>query len=203
MAITILVGYTHTYMVMLLENKLSFDLLTDVLSVPTLIELGKHASVSDTDISSYDIWPTEVTEDDQAPECFTHNLTGKIRSMVLHDIFMNDQLPCYKQSWVKNADVAIQKIPHQGFITRHIDTCEFSLTVFLNTVHHGGHFVWADEQNNEHYIKPVFNSGVYAYYETAIQGAQHEVLPVRSKQCRSTLQLFVFDKTKDSSVKPV
>jgi hypothetical protein len=63
--------------------------------------------------------------------------------------------------------------------------------------------VWADEQNNEHYIKPVFNSGVYAYYETAIQGAQHEVLPVRSKQCRSTLQLFVFDKTKDSSVKPV
>ena len=181
-----------------MENKVSFNLTDSVLSASSLKLLDKHCCISESDISSYDIWPTDVTNDGNATECFTHNIQGQERSMILNDIYNNQDLPCYKKNWIRDADLAIQKIPQAGYITRHVDSCYFSLTVFLNDVEQGGYFVWWDDNQDKHYIKPVRNQGIYAHYDKHSQGADHEVSVVNSPEVRYTLQLFVFDKTDEN-----
>lgn len=172
-----------------------------MLSDASLRLLDKHCYISEDDISSYEIWPTDVTQDGEATECYTHNIDAGERGMILTDIFNNSDLPCYKQNWLRNADLAIHKIPQTGCITRHADSCYFSLTVFLNDVQQGGQFVWWDHNQDQHYIKPVRNQGVFAHYDQHGEGADHKVVPVYSPEVRYTLQLFVFDKEGVNAVK--
>jgi len=173
-----------------------FQTVPNIFSDSTLKLLKPFLEILPTDKSSYDIWPLESTSNKTAPECFTHTLTDNIRLTVISELFNNTELPCYKKKWLKDADIAIQKIPAGGFIPKHTDYCMFSLTVFLSSVE-GGEFIWWDEQT-AHIVVPDINKGIVACYETFSRGPSHRVEPVISG-LRSTLQLFVFDKFNKSN----
>jgi hypothetical protein len=168
-----------------------FHTTTNIFSPSTLELLAPWSGILSTDKSSYDIWPAESTNNRTAPKCFTHTITDNLRLTVISELFNNPKLPCYKKMWLKNADIAIQKIPTGAFIPKHSDYCMFSLTVFLSTVA-GGEFTWWDDKNT-YVIEPEINKGIFAFYETFTRGSSHRVEPVING-LRSTLQLFVFDK---------
>lgn len=168
----------------------------NVFSQHILTMLTEHCHINSSDNSSYDIWPAETTNNNTAKECFSETLLGRRRMLVIQDLYENPILPCYQKPWLKTADIAIQKLPPGGYITRHMDTCFFSLTVFLNSVVSGGEFKWWDADNNTHIVSPRRNTGITAYYDFKLtQGAYHEVTPIDCDQTRYTLQLFVFDKS--------
>lgn len=187
--------YTYTFTEMLSESKM-FQTVPNIFSHSTLELLKPFLNVSPTDKSSYDIWPLVSTNNKTAPECFTHTITDNIRLTVISELFNNVELPCYKKTWLKDADIAIQKIPAGGFIPKHTDYCMFSLTVFLSTIE-GGEFVWWDNQT-AHVVIPDINKGIVACYDTFCRGPSHRVEPVING-LRSTLQLFVFDKFNKSN----
>lgn len=180
-------------MVMQLENK-QYTVVENILSDRVLKLLEPYAKLLPSDKSSYAVWPAEATRNNTMPECFTCDILGKDRAEILHELFENPKLPCYKKGWIKHADLAVQKIPTGGFIDKHSDNCIFSLTVFLSEVV-GGQFRWWDESNIMHTVYPTINTGVLACYNDYIRGAPHEVTPVESN-VRFTLQLFVFSKNK-------
>lgn len=170
-----------------------FTTVDNVFSERTLKMLSKYCDILPTDLSSYDVWPTEITNYNQLPECFTNTLYGADKMVVLDELF-NSKLPCAGKKWLKDSDIAIQKIVPGGNIAKHYDYCQFSLTVFLSEPA-GGEFVWWDKNGKATYtVAPGFNKGVYAFYETGSQeGAAHKVKTVHNNT-RYTLQLFVFDK---------
>lgn len=180
-------------MAMQLENK-KYTVVENVFSDKVLRIIEPYAKLLPSDKSSYDVWPEQSTGSKTTPECFTCDVLGKDRAEILNELFENINLPCYKKNWLKNADIAIQKMPVGGFIPKHSDYCIFSLTVFLSEVQ-GGEFVWLDEANTEHIVSPLVNKAVIACYNDYIRGATHEVKPVESG-IRFTLQLFVFPKHK-------
>ena len=182
----------YTFMVMQLESK-KFLVVDNIFSDKVLKILEPYAKLLPTDKSSYSAWPDKSTNNKTAPECFTCDITGKDRLLVIEELYNNPILPCYQKKWLKSSDIAIQKIPITGFIPKHSDYCLFSLTVFLSDCE-GGEFCWWDENNTSYLIEPYINRGIInSYCENFSRGASHKVLPVQSGT-RFTLQLFVFDK---------
>lgn len=173
--------------------KPEFHTIDNVFSNGTLQILHKYCSVLPSDNSSYDVWPDVITDNKTLPECFSTTLYNKDRIVVLADLFEHSALPCANKSWLKSADIAIQKIVPGGGIREHQDHCKFSLTVFLNDPS-GGEFHWWNELDDVHVVKPKYNTGVYAFYEKCEYGAYHNVTPVTGNINRYTLQLFIFDK---------
>ena len=185
-------------MEMQLENK-KYIVVENVFSDKVLKILEPYAALLPTDKSSYNVWPSESTNNNTAPECFTCDVIGKDRLTIIDELYNNSNLPCFKKSWIKQCDIAVQKIPQGGYIPKHTDYCIFSLTVFLSSFA-GGEFKWWDENNTEHVIQPSVNKSIIACYNDFTRGALHEVMPVIDG-LRFTLQLFVFDKRKNSTSK--
>ena len=179
-----------------LENK-QYRVFENLFSSKTLNIIESYAKLLPDDKSSYTVWPSEATNNNTAPECFTCDILGKDRLEIINELYNNSKLPCYKKSWLKDSNIVVQKLPIGGHIPKHTDYCIFSLTLFLSTPS-GGEFVWWDERNNEHIVTPKFNNAVIACYKNFIRGASHEVRRVND-DVRFTLQLFVFDKTKSST----
>lgn len=173
--------------------KKEFHTINNVFSDSSLAVLKKYCSILPSDSSSYDVWPSQITNYNQLPECFTSSLQGKDKMFILNELFNHSELPCAGEKWLKDADIAIQKIVPGGSIAEHRDHCRFSLTIFLSEVD-GGEFVWKNESGTVRYtVSPQYNRGIYAHYPAIEVGAFHEVLPVLANT-RYTLQLFVFDQ---------
>jgi hypothetical protein len=147
--------------------------------------------------SSYRAWPEEATLEKNAPECFSQDVLGKDRMLILNELYYHRELPCAGNKWLMSADIAVQKLPHGGFIPMHQDNCRFSLTVFLSEVD-GGEFVWMDGAH-QYTVSPSINKGIYAMYDDFCIGPPHEVKTVQNESGRITLQLFVFDKSNSPS----
>ena len=178
-----------------------FTVVDGIFSDRVLTLLEPYAKLLPTDKSSYNVWPDRSTRNKTLPECFTCDVLGKDRTEILHELFENPALPCYKQNWLKDADIAVQKMPEGALIDQHADRCLFSLTVFLSSVN-GGYFVWWDDDGFMHTVEPVVNKAVFASYDDYVQGAPHKVNPVESGT-RFTLQLFVFAKHNNTKRKDV
>lgn len=185
----------YTFTEMQLENK-GYTVVNNILSDKALNILKPYAELLPTDKSSYDVWPSEATLNNTAPECFTCDVLGKDRLEIIDELYNNETLPCYKKTWLKYCDIAIQKLPEGSFIPKHTDHCILSLTVFLSEVG-GGEFLWWDQHNNMHTVSTSFNTGIIANYESYVRGASHEVQKV-TNGVRYTMQLFVFDKKNES-----
>jgi hypothetical protein len=180
---------------MQLENN-SFIVVENIFSKEVLDLLEPYSTLLPSDKSSYDVWPSESTNNNTAPECFTSDVLGKDRLAIISELFNNNMLPCYNKTWLKQCDIAVQKIPVGGYIPAHTDFCLFSLTVFLSEVS-GGEFCWWDKHNNKNIVEPKFNRGIIVSNQTYTRGLKHKVEPVK-ESTRFTLQLFVFDKNKSS-----
>jgi hypothetical protein len=178
-----------------LENK-HYIVVDNILSDRALEILAPYASLLPTDKSSYNVWPDLMTLNKTATECFTCDVLSKDRIELIDELFSNPNLPCYKKTWLKSCDIAVQKIPEGGLIPRHTDHCIFSLTVFLSNIV-GGEFVWQDGEVT-HIVTPSYNKGIIACLDEYARGPAHEVYPVKNG-VRYTLQIFVFDKKKQSS----
>ena len=178
-----------------LENK-GYIVVDNIFSDKVLTILEPYAKLLPSDKSSYNVWPNEVTFNKTAVECFTCDVLGKDRLAVIDELYNNIKLPCYQKKWLKDCDIAVQKIPVGGFIPKHSDHCIFSLTVFLSEVK-GGEFYWWDEADEKHTIQSSYNTGIISYQDTFTGGFLHEVATVE-QGVRFTLQLFVFDKKKQS-----
>lgn len=184
-----------------LESK-GYTVINDVFSDRVLDILKPYANLLPNDKSSYDVWSDESTNNKTAPECFTCDVLGNDRLAVIDELFNNKNLPCYQKKWLKDCDIAIQKLPVGGFIPKHTDHCILSLTVFLSEVT-GGEFFWWDSNNVKHVINTKYNAGIISCKENFQRGLFHEVNTVTSG-IRFTLQLFVFDKKhKTTDVKGV
>jgi hypothetical protein len=190
----------YTFMEMPLESKLFFTV-DNIFSTKVLNLLEPYAKLLPTDKSSYDVWPGQATNNKTAPECFTCDVLGKDRLVIIDELFNNINLPCYQKKWLKDCDIAVQKIPEGGFIPKHSDFCMFSLTVFL-TECVGGEFCWWDENNNKILVAPMHNRGVFATYNSFYRGANHKVLEVK-ENLRITLQLFVFNKKSKEKISAI
>lgn len=186
-------------MVMQLESK-KYTVVDNVLSARALEILKPYANLLPSDKSSYTVWPDMMTFDKTAVECFTCDVLGKDRMEIIDELYNNSLLPCYKKTWLKGCDIAVQKIPAGGLIPKHTDHCIFSLTVFLSQIE-GGEFVWWPNDTDPKTVKSKYNTGIISCYDDYIRGLAHEVLPVKD-ETRFTLQIFVFDKRKDSSDEP-
>jgi hypothetical protein len=178
-----------------LENK-GYIVVDNIFSDKVLTILEPYAKLLPSDKSSYNVWPNEVTFNKTAVECFTCDVLGKDRLAVIDELYNNIKLPCYQKKWLKDCDIAVQKIPVGGFIPKHSDHCIFSLTVFLSEVK-GGEFYWWDEADEKHTIQSSYNTGIISYQDTFTGGFLHEVATVE-QGVRFTLQLFGHDKKKQS-----
>jgi hypothetical protein len=178
-----------------LENK-GYIVVDNIFSDKVLTILEPYAKLLPSDKSSYNVWPNEVTFNKTAVECFTCDVLGKDRLAVIDELYNNSELPCYQKKWLKDCDIAVQKIPVGGFIPKHSDHCIFSLTVFLSEVK-GGEFYWWDEADEKHTIQSSYNTGIISYQDTFTGGFLHEVATVE-QGVRFTLQLFGNDKKKQS-----
>lgn len=188
-------------MEMLLENN-DYTVVENIFSSKVLKILEPYAKLLPTDKSSYDVWSDESTNNKTAPECFTCDVLSNDRLAVVDELYNNESLPCYQQKWLKDCDIAIQKLPVGGFIPKHTDYCILSLTVFLSEVA-GGEFFWWDSDNVKHVVSTKYNTGIISCKENFQRGLPHEVNTVTSG-IRFTLQLFVFDKKhKTTDVKGV
>ena len=185
----------YTFMEMLLENNV-YNVVDNIFSDKVLTILKPYAKLLPSDKSSYNVWPAETTNNNTAPECFTCDVLGKDRLAVIDELYNNIKLPCYQKKWLKDCDIAVQKIPVGGFIPKHSDHCIFSLTVFLSEVK-GGEFYWWDEADEKHTIQSSYNTGIISYQDTFTGGFMHEVATVE-QGVRFTLQLFGNDKKKQS-----
>jgi hypothetical protein len=178
-----------------LENN-GYNVVDNIFSDKVLTILEPYAKLLPSDKSSYNVWPNEVTFNKTAVECFTCDVLGKDRLAVIDELYNNIKLPCYQKKWLKDCDIAVQKIPVGGFIPKHSDHCIFSLTVFLSEVK-GGEFYWWDEADEKHTIQSSYNTGIISYQDTFTGGFMHEVATVE-QGVRFTLQLFGNDKKKQS-----
>ena len=185
----------YTFMETQLENK-GYIVVDNIFSDKVLTILEPYAKLLPSDKSSYNVWPNEVTFNKTAVECFTCDVLGKDRLAVIDELYNNSELPCYQKKWLKDCDIAVQKIPVGGFIPKHSDHCIFSLTVFLSEVK-GGEFYWWDEADEKHTIQSSYNTGIISYQDTFTGGFLHEVATVE-QGVRFTLQLFGNDKKKQS-----
>lgn len=176
---------------MQLENK-DYIVVDNILSDKALKILGSYAKLLPTDKSSYNVWPSEATNNNTAPECFTCDVLGSDRLEIINELYDNQSLPCYKKTWLKNCDIVVQKLPVGGFIPKHTDYCILSLTVFLSEVK-GGEFFWWDNNQNKHIVNSCYNRGIISCSDNYFRGLSHEVNIVE-EGTRFTLQLFVFDK---------
>lgn len=179
-----------TFMATRLENK-RFNVIDNVFSDKVLTILKSYTKPLPVDKSSYDVWPAEVTNNKTAVECFTCDIVGNDKAQILYELYENATLPCYKKTWLKHCDIAIQKMPVGSSIYKHTDNCIFSLTVFLSAFD-GGKFIWW-EGDTAHIVEPALNKGIYAYYDNYTIGADHQVTNVESNT-RYTLQLFLYSK---------
>lgn len=177
-----------------------YHVVNNVLSEQTLKLLEKYHHIADTDVSSHDLWSDELTDGGKDVANYSVQLSGKDKVTIIADIAENTDLPCAGKKWIRDADIAIQKLPPGGIVRSHFDHCKFSLTVFLQQCD-GGEFCWTDENNVEHTVKPTVNTGIYAYYDEYQYGACHRVKPVTGDKVRVTMQLFVFDKQHNKGVK--
>lgn len=178
-----------------LESKV-YTVIENIFSDRVLNVLAPYAKLLPTDKSSYDVWAPESTNNNTAPECFTCDVLGKDRLEIIEELYNNENLPCFQMKWLRDCDIAIQKLPTGGFIPKHTDHCIFSLTVFLSVVK-GGEFFWWDTNDQKQTVATSFNTGIVSYQETFGRGLPHEVNTV-TDGTRFTLQLFVFDKKKQS-----
>ena len=177
----------------MMESK-KYTIIENIFSDKVLKILAPYAKLLPTDKSSYDVWPAASTNNNTAPECFTCDVLGKDRLEVINELYNNDSLPCYKKNWLRDCDIAIQKIPVGGFIPKHKDHCILSLTVFLSKVE-GGEFWWWDHNNDKHIVNSCYNTGIISCFDNYSRGPSHEVNVVK-EGIRYTMQLFVFDKKK-------
>ena len=151
----------------------------------------KYARILDTDLSSYKIWPKEVTQDNSLPESFASNIEGVERINIITELYNNPDSPFYKNKMIRNGRIAIQKLLDGGSIPVHSDVCVGSLTLFLNKdIIQGGEFYWIDCNGAEHQVSPAYNRGVYTLADTVITTANHGVITVVGSN-RYTLQMFV------------
>lgn len=185
----------YTFMETQLENNV-YNVVDNIFSDKVLTILKPYAKLLPSDKSSYNVWPNEVTFNKTAVECFTCDVLGKDRLEVIDELYNNIKLPCYQKKWLKDCDIAVQKIPVGGFIPKHSDHCIFSLTVFLSEVK-GGEFYWWDEADEKHTIQSSYNTGIISYQDTFTGGFLHEVATVE-QGVRFTLQLFGNDKKRQS-----
>lgn len=174
-----------------------YTIVENIFSDKVLSLLAPYAMLLPSDKSSYDVWPAESTNNNTAVECFTCDVLGKDRTTIIDELYNNKLLPCYNKKWLKDCDIAVQKIPVSGFIPKHTDYCIFSLTVFLSEVK-GGEFYWWDEQGIKHAVSSCVNTGIFSIADQFKRGLSHEVTPVE-EGIRFTLQLFVFDKRQQTN----
>lgn len=174
-----------------------YTVVENIFSDKVLKILMPYAKLLPTDKSSYEVWPPESTNNNAAVECFTCDVLGKDRTIIIDELYNNKLLPCYGEKWLKDCDIAVQKLPVDGFMPKHTDYCIFSLTVFLSEVK-GGYFYWWDEKDNKHSVSSCFNKGIFSIAEQFKRGLSHEVTPVE-QGIRFTLQLFVFDKRQQTN----
>lgn len=179
-----------------LENK-GYIVVNNILSDKALKILEPYAKLLPTDKSSYNVWPSQATNNNTNPECFTCDVLGGDRLEIINELYNNQSLPCYKKSWLRECDIAVQKIPAGGSLPKHTDYCILSLTVFLSEVK-GGEFCWWDQNNIKHVISTSYNTGIVSNSSNYSRGPSHEVNVVE-EGTRFTLQLFVFDKKKKTA----
>lgn len=188
----------YTFMEMQLENK-GYIVVKNILSDKALKILEPYAKLLPTDKSSYDVWPGQATNNNTSPECFTCDVLGSDRLEIINELYNNQSLPCYKKTWLRDCDIAVQKIPVGGTIPKHTDHCILSLTVFLSEVK-GGEFWWWDHNNDKHIVNSCYNTGIISCADNYTRGASHEVNVVE-EGTRFTMQLFVFDKKNKTAEK--
>ena len=120
----------------------------------------------------------------------SENVTGGDRIALILALASNQNLPFCRDKQLKFAQFAVQKMPTGCSIPLHTDTCKASLTVFLSNDVEGGEFVWLDN-DAEVAVVPKVNCGVYAYFDSTVEGAAHKTNPVTGTNTRYTLQMFL------------
>jgi hypothetical protein len=159
---------------------------------------AKYARVLDTDLSSYDIWPKEATQDNSLPESFATNIEGAERMAIIDYLYSNADSPFYKDKRVRASRIAVQKLLDSGSIPVHTDTCVASMTLFLNKDNiGGGEFFWIDDDGFEHCVVPKYNKGIFTIAETSVTTLFHGVKQVTGHN-RYTLQLFIWEHEKNN-----
>ena len=148
---------------------------------------SRFCRIKNTDSSSYKVWPEHWRT---LPEAFSETVAGGDRMALIMALASNQNLPFCRDERLKFAQFAVQKMPANCSIPLHTDTCKTSLTVFLSDDVEGGEFVWLDN-DAEVAVVPKVNCGVYAYFDSIVEGADHKTNPVTGTNTRYTLQMFL------------
>jgi hypothetical protein len=151
---------------------------------------SRFCRIKNTDNSSYEVWPKISTANHTLPKAFSETVTDGDRIALILALASNQNLPFCRDERLKFAQFAVQKMPANCSIPLHTDTCKASLTVFLSDDTEGGEFVWLDN-DAEVAVVPKVNCGVYAYFDSIVEGATHKTNPVTGTNTRYTLQMFL------------
>jgi hypothetical protein len=181
-----------------LENN-KYTVFENLLSTKALSILEKYAQLLPNDKNTTDTWTDMHRLYPDLPNAYTCDVLGKDRLEILNELYNNETLPCYKKTWLRDADIAIHKMPHNTVVPKHTDYCMFSITLFLSKDKSftGGEFIWWDDNDDVHVVEPAYNKAIIACYDTFKRGASHEVPPIKDG-IRYTMQLFVFEKRSET-----
>jgi hypothetical protein len=165
---------------------------------------NKYITVKEDDLTSYDIWPPLMTEQNTLPANYTQHISKKDKLLVLSLLFDNEDSPFYNDARLRYTNIAIQKISPGSRIPRHTDTALGSLTVFLNKEYdtsNGGEFLWWENEESKvsYSVIPKYNCGVWALYNEG-DAMPHEVTTVNNYH-RVSIQFFIWGKDQDPTVK--
>ncbi len=174
----------------------------NVFSERILKILSSYTQLLPTDKRTEQYWTDMHKLYPDTPNAFTCDVLGKDRMEIISELFENTRLPCYHKRWLRDADIAIHKMPDGTFVPKHKDHCIFSMTLFISPTidYTGGNFLWWDDNNNMLTVEPKYNTGIVAYYDNFKHGANHQVTTIHGG-IRYTMQLFVFDKRNKSTDK--
>ena len=71
---------------------------------------NKYITVKEDDLTSYDIWPPLMTEQNTLPANYTQHISKKDKLLVLSLLFDNEDSPFYNDARLRYTNIAIQKI---------------------------------------------------------------------------------------------
>ena len=187
---------------------MSFICAQNILSDSVLTQLHELCLIKDTDQSSYDIWPDEVTGNKTLVETFSEQINhkhGSLKKILQNDLYERPSSPLHKSKLVLHADFAILKYPPGSSCPYHYDTAQCAMTLFLNQQwepNWGGGFVYFDDAGVEHTIPVQYNSAAYTFYDELTTGPKHGAEQVSGPETRYVLQVFARKKSNtDASVK--
>tara|TARA_B100000963_G_C22577129_1_gene648991 strand:- start:39 stop:620 length:582 start_codon:yes stop_codon:yes gene_type:complete len=177
-----------------------FEYKENFLSPHIIAEFDKYCALNEADISSDDAWNSGFTKDNDNVECFTQKPTDAEIRLIKDDIFNNESNPFYKNKFVRNLCVSVQKYPQGAVLNAHKDRCVGSITVFLNKEwdrDDGGMFHWVDDnaEGNGFCVLPKYNSAVIVLpgQENINKiGQTHWVTEVLREDPRCCIQMFIW-----------